>query len=133
MSTDIQPLITNPRNLTELYEAIIMAKDKNRDTNRVIITKYYLFKKKLEKIFDRFKSSYREYKAQRLLVKKVIKQLSGNLLKNTIEKRIERERKVYDLFSDIKYDKIQLIKSFLTSQIYKLSWDNIDTIKAEFE
>jgi len=46
-------------------------------------------------------------------------------LKNAIEKRIERKRKVYDLFSDIGYDKIQLIK-------YKLSWDDIDAIEAEF-
>ena len=63
----------------------------------------------------------------------VSKQLPGDLSKNAIEKRIERGRKVYDLFSDIGYDKIQLIKSFSASQIYKLSWDDRDTIEAEFE
>jgi len=78
-------------------------------------------------------STFRERKAQRLLVKEVTKQLPGDLSKNAIEKRIERGRKIYDLFSDIGYDKIQLIKSFSASQIYKLSWDDIDTIEAEFE
>jgi len=61
--------------------------------------RYYLFGEELKKIFNRFKSSYRERKAQRLLVKEVTKQLPGDLLKNAIEKRIERGRKVYDLFS----------------------------------
>ncbi|RGB29281.1 hypothetical protein C1646_766763 [Rhizophagus diaphanus] len=74
-STDIQPLIANPGSLTELYEAIITAEDKNRATNQEIIKKYYSFGEELEKIFDRFKSSYRDRKAQRLLVKEVTKQL----------------------------------------------------------
>ncbi|CAG8734274.1 4727_t:CDS:2 [Funneliformis caledonium] len=55
-SIDMQPPIANLENLTELYEAIITAKDKNRDTNQVVITRYYLFRKELEKIFDRFKA-----------------------------------------------------------------------------
>ena len=67
-----------------------MIEDKNRDTNQEVITRYYLFKKKLEKIFNRFKSSYREYKAQKLLIKKITKQLSGDLSKNAIKKKIER-------------------------------------------
>ena len=132
-STDTQHPIAKTGSLTELYEAIITAEDKNRATNQEIIKKYYSFGEELEKIFDRFKSSYRDRKAQRLLVKEVTKQLPGDLSKNAIEKRIERGRKVYDLFSDIGYDKIQLIKSFSASQIYKLSWDVIDAIEAEFE
>lgn len=133
ISTNMQPLIINPGNLIELYEIIITAEDKNKDINQVVIMKYYLFEKELEKIIDRFKSSYRERKAQRLLIKEITKQLPSDLSKNAIEKRIERRRKIYDLFSDIGYDKIQLIKSFSASQIYKLSWNNIDAIEAEFE
>jgi hypothetical protein len=132
-STDTQPPIANPGSLTELYEAIITAEDKNRDTNRVVITRYYSFGEEIEKIFDGFKSRYRDRKAQRLLFKEVKKQLPGDLSKNAIEKRIERGRKVYELFSDIGYDKIQLIKTFSASQIYKLSWEVIDAIEAEFE
>jgi len=41
-----------------------------------------------------------------MLIKEVTKQLPGDLLKNAIKKRIERGRKVYDLFNDIGYDKI---------------------------
>jgi hypothetical protein len=48
-STDTQPPIANPENLTELYEAIITAKDKNRATNYEIIKKYYSFGKEFEK------------------------------------------------------------------------------------
>jgi hypothetical protein len=116
-STDTQPPIANPGSLTEMYEAIITAEDKNRDTNQEIIKKYYSFGEELEKIFDGFKSSYRDRKAQRLLVKEVTKQLPGDLSKNAIEKRIERGRKVYDLFSDIGYDKIQLIVIFSFANI----------------
>ncbi|RIA79516.1 hypothetical protein C1645_840506 [Glomus cerebriforme] len=58
---------------------------------------------KLENMFDRFKSLHKEHKAQRMLVKEVTKQLPSNLSKNTIEKRIERARKIYNLFSTIGY------------------------------
>jgi len=65
--------------------------------------------------------SARERKAQRMLVKEVTKQLPSNLSKNSIEKRIERARKIYDLFSTIGFDKIQRVKTPV-SQIYRLSW-----------
>jgi hypothetical protein len=70
-TTDTQSPITNPGNLTELYDAIITAEDKNRATNQEIIKRYYSFGEELEKIFDEFKSSYRGRKAQRMLVKEV--------------------------------------------------------------
>ena len=76
-----------------MYDVIIIAEDKNRAINQKIIKRYYSFGKKLENIFDRFKSSYKDHKAQRMLIKKVIKQLPGDLLKNTIEKRIERKER----------------------------------------
>ena len=72
---------------------------------------------------------FREHKAQRMLTKEVTKQLPSDLSKNTIEKRIERARKVYDLFSNIGYDKIQRVKTFSASHIYRLSWDDIDTLE----
>ncbi|CAG8635183.1 7044_t:CDS:1 [Funneliformis caledonium] len=87
VSTNMQPPITNSRNLTKLYEAIIIAKNKNRDKNQVVIMRYYLFGKELKKFFDRFKSSYRDHKIQRMLVKEITKQLSGDLSKNAIEKK----------------------------------------------
>ena len=63
-----------------------------------------------------------------MLVKEVTKQLPSNLSKNSIEKRIERARKIYDLFDTIGFDKIQRVKSFPVSHIYGLSWDDIDTL-----
>ncbi len=72
-STDTQSLIANLRNLIELYDVIITAEDQNRTTNQEIIKKYYSFREELENIFNRFKSSYRDRKAQRMLIKEVTK------------------------------------------------------------
>ncbi|RGB35381.1 hypothetical protein C1646_759379 [Rhizophagus diaphanus] len=71
METDDDKTVTN--NFKTQGSTIITAENKYRATNQEIIKKYYSFEKELEKIFDRFKSSYKDYKAQRLLVKEVTK------------------------------------------------------------
>ena len=88
-TTDTQPTIADPGNLTDLYNAIITAEEQNSGTNRDIIQKYYSFGEELENMFNRFKSAFRERKAQRELIKEVTKQLPSDLSKNTIEKRTE--------------------------------------------
>ncbi|GES83083.1 hypothetical protein GLOIN_2v1511284 [Rhizophagus clarus] len=88
-------------------------------------------KEELENMFDRFKSLHRDRKAQRMLIKEVTKQLPSDLSKNTIEKKIERARKIYDLFSTIGFDKIQRVKTPV-SHIYGLSWEDIDTLGEKF-
>jgi flagellar hook-basal body complex protein FliE len=128
-TTDTQPAIADPGNLTDLYNAIITAEKENSGTNQEVIKGYYLFGEQIENMFDNLKSTYRERKAQRELVAEVTKQLPSDLSKNSIEKRIERARKIYDLFSNIGYDKIMRIKTFFASQIYKLSWEDIDIIE----
>ncbi|CAG8836229.1 14044_t:CDS:1, partial [Cetraspora pellucida] len=75
----------------------------------------------------------KERRSQRKLYKEVKKQLPSNLSKNAIEKRIERARKIYDLFSSIGEDKIQRVRSYSALRISKLSWDEIDAIEEEFE
>ncbi|RHZ59108.1 hypothetical protein Glove_365g134 [Diversispora epigaea] len=62
-----------------------------------------------------------------------IEQLPNDLSRNAIEKRLERARKIYYLFSNIGYDKIQLVKSYSALRISKLSWDKIDAIEEKFE
>ena len=66
-----------------------------------------------------------------MLIKEVTKQLPSDLSKNTIEKRIERARKIYDLFSTIGFEKIQRVKTPV-SHIYGLSWEDIDTLGEKF-
>ena len=68
-STTTQPTIADRGNLTDLYNAILTAEEKNRATNQEIILRYYSFGEELENMFDRFKSLHRERKAQRMLVK----------------------------------------------------------------
>jgi hypothetical protein len=130
-TTDTQPTIADRGNLTDLYNAILTAEEKNRATNQEIILRYYSFGEELENMFDRFKSLHRDRKAQRMLVKEVTKQLPSDLSKNTIEKRIERARKIYDLFSTIGFEKIQRVKTPV-SHIYGLSWEDIDTLGEKF-
>ncbi|CAG8815967.1 19627_t:CDS:2, partial [Racocetra persica] len=45
----------------------------------------------------------KEHRSQRKLYKEVKKQFPSNLSKNAVKKRIERARKIYNLFSSIKY------------------------------
>jgi hypothetical protein len=59
-TTTSQSEISNPGNLTDLYNAIVTAEDQNIGTNRDVIQRYYSFGEELENIFDRFKSLYRE-------------------------------------------------------------------------
>jgi len=59
-TTDTQPLIADLEGFTKLYNAMIIAEDQNKSTNQKIILRYFLFEKKFEKIFDRFKSVHRE-------------------------------------------------------------------------
>ncbi|RIA94069.1 hypothetical protein C1645_818528 [Glomus cerebriforme] len=73
----------------------------------------------------------RTHRVQKKL-NKVAKQLPNDLSKNTIEKKIERVRKTYNLFSNIGIDKIQRILYFAL-RIFKLDWDEIDIIKETFE
>ncbi|CAG8743454.1 23271_t:CDS:2, partial [Racocetra persica] len=72
--------------------AIVKAEERIESMNQEIIICYFAFGKKLK---------------ERKLYKEVEKQLPSNLSKNAIEKRIERARKIYDLFSSIDEDKIQ--------------------------
>ncbi|CAG8757800.1 37121_t:CDS:2, partial [Gigaspora margarita] len=71
-----------------------------------IIICYFAFGKKLKKRLAEHIKTNKEHRSQRKLYEEVEKQLTSNLLKNTIEKRIERARKIYDLFSSIGENKI---------------------------
>ncbi|CAG8832652.1 13823_t:CDS:1, partial [Racocetra persica] len=73
------------------------------------------------------------YRSQRKLYEEVEKQLPSNFSKNAIKKRIERARKIYDLFSSIGEDKIQQVRTYSALRISKLSCDEIDAIEEEFE
>ncbi|CAG8557742.1 12829_t:CDS:2 [Cetraspora pellucida] len=101
--------ITSPSNFFDLYSAI------------------------LKKRLTEYMKDNKECRSQRKLYKEVKKQLPSNLSKNAIEKRIERARKIYDLFSNIDEDKIQWVRSYSALRISKLSWDEIDAIEEEFE
>jgi hypothetical protein len=73
-----------------------------------------------------------ETRAQRKLNDEVGEQLSNDLSQNAIEKKVERTRKIYDLFSRIGIDKMQCVLYF-TLRISKLGWDEINTIKEAFK
>ena len=99
--------------------------------NHEIIKAYYSFGKELENRLTFYKITYSERRAQRKLNDEVGEQLPNDLSQNAIEKRVERARKIYDLFSGIGIDKIRV--SYSALRISKLDWDEIDTIKEAFE
>ncbi|CAG8764859.1 29240_t:CDS:2, partial [Racocetra persica] len=121
---------TKDRNLSMLKKLIkklkssiqlLRAEERIESVNQEIIICYFAFGKKLKE------------RSQRKLYEEVEKQLLSNLSKNTIEKKIERARKIYDLFSSIGEDKIQRVSSYSALRISKLSWDEINAIEEEFE
>ncbi len=59
-------------------------------------------------MFNGLKFAFREHDAQRMLIKEATKQLPSNFSKNTIEKRIKKVRKNYNLFSNIGYNNCSL-------------------------
>ncbi|RHZ82911.1 hypothetical protein Glove_103g254 [Diversispora epigaea] len=99
--------ITRPGNFTDLYDAIIKAEERIGSTNQEVIRAYFLFGKKFEEKLAEYIKTNKERKAQRLLTKEVSAQLPSDLSKNAVEKRIERARKIYDLFTTIGEDKIE--------------------------
>ncbi|RHZ51144.1 hypothetical protein Glove_482g18 [Diversispora epigaea] len=125
--------ITRPGNFTDLYDVIIKAEERIGSTNQEVIRAYFLFGKKLEEKLAEYIKTNKERKAQRLLTKEVSAQLPSDLSKNAVEKRIERARKIYDLFTTIGEDKIERVKSYSALRISKLSWDEIDAIVEKFE
>ncbi|CAG8646861.1 8700_t:CDS:1, partial [Ambispora gerdemannii] len=125
--------IMSPGNFTDLYNAIIKAEEQIGSTNQEVIRAYFLFGKKLKEKLAEYIKTNKECKAQRLLIKEVSVQLSFDLSKNAVEKRIERVRKIYDLFTTIGEDKIEKVKSYSALRISKLNWDEIDVIVEKFE
>ncbi|GES96015.1 hypothetical protein GLOIN_2v1770914 [Rhizophagus clarus] len=121
-----------PGSFTDLHEAIIQAEGRTVTNNHEIIRAYYSFGKELENRLTFHKIANSERRAQRKLNDEVGKQLPNDLSQNAIEKRVERARKIYDLFSGIGIDKIQRV-SYSALRISKLDWDEIDIIKEAFE
>ncbi|RGB22693.1 hypothetical protein C1646_775682 [Rhizophagus diaphanus] len=121
-----------PGSFTDLHEAIIQAERRTVTNNHEIIRAYYSFGKELENRLTFHKITNSERRAQRKLNDEVGKQLPNDLSQNAIEKRVERARKIYDLFSGIGIDKIQRV-SYSALRISKLDWDEIDIIKEAFE
>ena len=121
-----------PGSFTDLYYAIVEAEKGLGSMNQEIIRAYYSFGKELENRLTFYKIANSKRKAQRKLNDEVGKQLPNDLFQNAIEKRVERARKIYDLFSGIGIDKIQHV-SYSTLRISKLDWDEIDIIKEAFE
>ncbi|CAG8647292.1 1424_t:CDS:1, partial [Scutellospora calospora] len=86
--------------------AIVKAKEQIESVNYEIIICYFAFGKKFKERLAEYMKDNKEHRSQRKLYKEVKKQLLSNLSKNAIEKRIERARKIYNLFSSIGEDKI---------------------------
>ncbi|GBC00737.1 hypothetical protein RclHR1_03960011 [Rhizophagus clarus] len=120
-----------PGSFTDLHEAIIQAEGRTVTNNHKIIRAYYSFGKELENrlIFHKIANSKR--RTQRKLNNEVRKQLPNDLSQNAIEKKVERARKIYDLFSGIGIDKIQRVL-YSALRISKLDWNEINIIKEAF-
>ncbi|CAG8592510.1 6517_t:CDS:1 [Scutellospora calospora] len=132
-STTSLQTVTSSSNFIDLYNVLIKAEEQVGTTNQEVIRSYFAFRKKLEDRFEYYKKSNRDRKAKKKLIDEVTEQLPNDLSRNAIEKRLERARKIYYLFSNIGYEKIQLVKSYSALRISKLSWDEIDAIEEKFK
>jgi hypothetical protein len=129
---ELKTLPSSAEDNSESQPEIIQAEGRTVTNNQEIIRAYFSFGKELENRLTFYKITYSERRAQRKLNDEVGEQLPNDLSQNAIEKRVERARKIYDLFSGIGIDKIQRV-SYSALRISKLDWDEIDTIKEAFE
>ncbi|CAG8751418.1 6584_t:CDS:1, partial [Acaulospora colombiana] len=107
-SSEVSPTIEsdntqkgNTTNFPYLYSKLINAEARNESTNREVIQSYYIFGQAYEERFEHYRKSNREHKAQRLLNEEIRKQFTGNITDTNFWKKIEKARKIYDLFSSI--------------------------------
>ncbi|CAG8622354.1 25533_t:CDS:1 [Dentiscutata erythropus] len=125
-----QVLVTkkeNANNFVDLYNNITHAETENEIINQDVITNYYLFGKALSERLEHHKKSNPPY-ASLLLVNEEVKEQIPNITDTTLWKKVERSRKIYKLFLNIREDKIQRVRSFSALTISKLRKEDIDNI-----
>ncbi|RHZ89328.1 hypothetical protein Glove_16g42 [Diversispora epigaea] len=113
---------------THLYQEIINAESLNDSASQNMIRSYYNFGKGLVDRLNHYKKSNRERASLILVNNEVREQLPEDITDNTLYKKRERARKIYELFDNIGVSRISYVKSFSAITISKLSWDEIDYI-----
>ncbi|RGB26884.1 hypothetical protein C1646_720091 [Rhizophagus diaphanus] len=111
-----------------LYCKIANAEASNETSNQEVVRCYFHFGEALSRRIDFFKDTQELHEAQRSVNDEVREQLPKEVNKNSLWKKTEMARKIYDLFRRIGSDKIQRVRTFTVSGIAKLSWDRIDYV-----
>jgi hypothetical protein len=136
----VQPFVNQPTEIIQEKEEkeeniffnlnikITNAETRYNVTNQEVIKNYYLFGKALLERLNLYKENYMEHEAQKKVNEEVRQQLPNNVTEDTLRKRKEKARKVYNLFNRIGEDKIMRVRTITASEILKLRWNDIEYI-----
>ncbi|CAG8487625.1 1751_t:CDS:2, partial [Scutellospora calospora] len=125
----------NAINFLQLNDNITYVESKNESTNQELIQCYYSFGNSLSMHINYYKNlKHGDLASQALVNEEVREQIGEKISNDTLHKRTEKVRKIYALFNSIFKDRekemIVRIKTFSTSSISKLSWEEIEYIIA---
>lgn len=121
----------DPSTLLSLYCKIANAEASNEASNQEVVRCYFHFGDALSRRLDFYKNTQELHEAQRSVNDEVREQLPKEVNKNSLWKKTEMARKIYDLFRRIGSNKIQRVRTFTASSIAKLSWDRIDYVVSQ--
>ncbi|CAG8782454.1 15321_t:CDS:1, partial [Cetraspora pellucida] len=87
--------------------------------------------KALEDRFNYYRKTNPKCTAQGLVNNKVKTQIPKSVSKSLLRKTKERAQKIYDIFNEIRVDKIKQIQFFIAITIANISQDDIDFVLAK--
>ena len=129
----IRELSTDSIRTYELYLIIINAEER-KENSHLILESYYFLGEELEKRLNHYKRFKGELNAQLMVSNEVRDQLPKEIKDETIRKKTEIARKIYNFFVRLSNDKaqriayVQRIKTFTANSISNLSSDEIKFI-----
>jgi hypothetical protein len=117
--------------LTGIYRELVEEEMKMKESCKAVIRIYYKFGKKIEERFNYYKERGGELEANKWVNEEIRQGFGGEILQENLRKRKERARKIYDLFKEIGYWKIENIQKFSIWEIGKLTWKEIEYVKEQ--
>jgi hypothetical protein len=117
--------------LTGLYKKVIEEEMKLERQAIEVIRIYYKFGRKIEERFNYYRSNGGEREANKWVNEEIRQGFGGEILEENLRKRKEIARKIYDLFAEIGYWRIENIQKCSIWEIGRLTWKEIEYVKEQ--
>ncbi|CAI2182235.1 5107_t:CDS:2 [Funneliformis geosporum] len=114
----------------KLYKDILDAEDASKKMAQDLIFRYFHFGKALKDQYNFFRKFNPKRTSQGLVNNEVRKQIPISVSESLLRKTKKRVQKIYDMFSELRIDKIKWIKTFTVSTLTYISQKDIDYVLA---